>query len=94
MLGYNQVTTNVVWFKKAALGPTSPDEESEADDSGVPGTSYPASSMAVEEQARLPNTDNTPGIPVTGHSMITRSKDYSSQMTSQPCSVPIPEIPV
>mgnify|MGYP002804900901 CR=1 FL=1 len=94
MHGPHQVTRNVAWFKKDTPGPTTPDEESETDDSGVPGTSYPARSMEDEEHARPPDTENTPELPVTGHSMITRSKDISSQMVSQPCSAPIPEVPI
>ena len=91
MHGQNQVTRNIAWFKKATTGPTIQDEESEADNNSVPGMSYPTSPMEDVEPARPPNTDNTPDLPVTGHSMITRSKNSSSQTVSQPCSAPIPE---
>ena len=46
----------------AALGPTTREEESEAAHSGVPGMSYPASSMEDDELASPPNIDNTPDV--------------------------------
>ena len=86
MRGQNQVTRNVAWFKKATPGPTSPDEESEVEDSGVPGTSDSLSSMTDEGQASPPGTDKTLDTPAQGHSMVTRSRDSLSQMVLQPRS--------
>ena len=57
MHGQNQVTRNATWFKRATPGMTTSNEESGVDDSGVPETSYPASSSEDEEQARLKNTN-------------------------------------
>ena len=66
MQGQNQVTKNVAWVKKTTPGPTTPDEEFEVDDSGVPGTSGSPSATTDEEQVRPPGADETLDTPPPG----------------------------